>query len=190
VKSKLTCWIVGIVVVLVLAALIVPGRMRAQRADDERNASWFLKTLASAEADFRGNDRDRNGVPDFWTGNVSGLFDLVPPGATEPIGLMEPGIAGADTARADAAPFHGYWFFAMDRDEEGKDYRRGPEKNRHPSKFGFGAFPARSWSGRSRFYINEGNTVFMQLQFEHDEPPLRQWFPDGPRPKGIGIPGG
>jgi hypothetical protein len=162
--------------------------MRAQRADNEWNASWFLKTLAYAEADFQGHDRDKNGLRDFWTGNVCGLYDLVPPCATEPIALMEPGIAGADTARPDATPFHGYLFFAMDRDEEGKDYRQGPEKNRHPSKFGFGAFPARSWSGGPRFYVNEGNTVFME--FEYDAPPLRQWFPDGPRPKGIGIPGG
>jgi hypothetical protein len=186
-KPNLATWIVGSVVVLGLAVLFVPYLAKSKRAGNERHTSNFIKTIASAEADFRGNDRDLNGIQDFWTGNVSGLVDLVPPGAAEPVRLMDPSIAAADTARPGASPCHGYWFYAMDQDEEGRDYRQGSEKNRHPSKFGFGAFPAGSGSGRSRFYINEGNTVFKE---ESEAPPLRRWFPDGPRPKGISIPGG
>src|SRR5438093_367005 len=47
---------------------------RAQGASNERNASATLKSFASAEADFRANDRDNNRVNDFWVADVSGLY--------------------------------------------------------------------------------------------------------------------
>jgi hypothetical protein len=66
----------------------------------ERNASASLKTLASAQADFRGNDRDENKILDFWRGDVAGLYGLVPAGSTEMIKLIEVSVAGADSAPA------------------------------------------------------------------------------------------
>ena len=39
----------------------------------ERNASATLKSFASAQADFRGNDRDVDGIQQFWRGDVAGL---------------------------------------------------------------------------------------------------------------------
>jgi len=74
----------------------------------ERNASASLKTLATAEADFRANDRDGNGVNDYGTGDVYGLYGLIPVTAgstTLPadatstavfIKLVETSAAGAD----------------------------------------------------------------------------------------------
>src|SRR5438552_3594699 len=47
---------------------------RAHVAANERNASATLKSLASAEADFRANDRDVNHVNDFWVADVGGLY--------------------------------------------------------------------------------------------------------------------
>src|SRR5436190_232031 len=46
----------------------------AALAANERSASSSLKTLATAEADFKANDRDGNGLKDFWVGDVSGLY--------------------------------------------------------------------------------------------------------------------
>ncbi|HVR83252.1 MAG TPA: type II secretion system protein, partial [Planctomycetota bacterium] len=63
-----------IAIIAIIAAIAIPGLLSSQRASNERNASTSLKTLTSAEADFRANDRDWNHVNDFWTGDVKGLY--------------------------------------------------------------------------------------------------------------------
>ncbi len=95
-----------IAIIGTVAAISVPGLLAAQRAANERNASASLKTLLTAEVDFKTNDRDGNRMADFWTGDVFGLYGLVPltgplpagdsadPGAG--IALIDPSLAGAD----------------------------------------------------------------------------------------------
>lgn len=71
--------IVGVLIgglVLAAVALSTVGIVTAQRNSNERNASTSLKTLSSAEADFRANDRDWNHVNDFWTADVKGLYTM------------------------------------------------------------------------------------------------------------------
>src|SRR5258708_732588 len=81
-KMARTTWRRSLVMVLAVAfvaAIIVFGVLTlrsADRASNERIASTTLKQFTSAEAEFRANDRDRNGVNDFWTGDVSGLYSL------------------------------------------------------------------------------------------------------------------
>ena len=100
-----------IAIIAIIAAIAIPGLLAAQRASNERNASASLKTLTTAEADFRSNDRDGNLVNDFWTGDVWALYAMIPitGGATAPttgtttdastiIKLIEPAVAGADGA--------------------------------------------------------------------------------------------
>src|SRR5688572_3806154 len=81
--------LIELVVVLAVCAMVValalPGLMSSQRASNESGASASLKTLASAQADFRQNDRDGNKVQDFWTADVAGLYGVVPAGETEMI---------------------------------------------------------------------------------------------------------
>ncbi|MBI3857014.1 MAG: hypothetical protein HY293_15110, partial [Planctomycetes bacterium] len=48
--------IVVCAVILLIAFIAVPGFLSSQRASHERGASASLKTLSSAEADFRAND--------------------------------------------------------------------------------------------------------------------------------------
>ena len=129
-------------IVLVIAAIAVPGLLSSQRASNERNASTALKTLSSAEADFRANDRDWNHVNDFWTGDVKGLYTMT---AAEVRGAgtapMDPSIKliEVESAAADADPTlvpaggenaalsqpaaarKGYWFAALLRDQSVKD---------------------------------------------------------------------
>ena len=175
---SLATWIVGIVLVVILAALIVPGLMSSQRASNERSAAAMLKTLTSAESDFRANDRDGNGVQDFWTKDVAGLYHLVPPGTSEPIRLISKDLSNADPTRPGAKAMPGYWFEAMDKDQDGLDYRQGSGKDRNPTRLGFFARPEDRSTGRNVFYINEGNTIFK----EPLEAPLRrQWFPVDPK---------
>src|SRR6476620_6119361 len=93
-----------IAIIAVIAAIAIPGLLSSQRASNERNASTSLKTLTSAEADFRANDRDGNKVNDFWTANVSGLYTMTSAAVsgssnstTDPsIKLIELSIASAD----------------------------------------------------------------------------------------------
>ena len=52
--------------------------------------------MASAEADFRANDRDGNRIQDFWTGDVAQLYGMRSVGSTEMIKLIEISLAGAN----------------------------------------------------------------------------------------------
>jgi type II secretory pathway pseudopilin PulG len=164
-------WAVALAIVLSVAAVAVPGLLSSQRAANEREAATMLKTLASAEADFRANDRDANGVNDFWTGDVTGLYSLKTSGRE--LRLIERG-----TAEADSCPIHmlcwpyrprsGYYYQALEADdnENGETYFQDTGGNprmgdvHHLSKFGFGTYPASGRDEKYSFIINEHNTVF------------------------------
>jgi type II secretory pathway pseudopilin PulG len=97
-------WVVVLVVLLIVAALAIPGFFSSGRMSNQQNASSRLHTLCSAEADFRASDRDGNHVNDFWTGDVKSLYTLTsaavpgPRGGTEdpPIKLIGLSLAAAD----------------------------------------------------------------------------------------------
>jgi type II secretory pathway pseudopilin PulG len=174
----------------VVAALLIPGLSSSMRASNDRNASASLKTLASAEADFRSNDRDGNGVRDFWTGDVAGLYCIAAatgrPGSREPIKEIEVSVAGADSdplsppgdlypvsirTYAEPRPKAGYWYWALREDasempparyrqDTGGKPSAGPFYNKN--RFGFLCYPDRRDSGKYVFIINEGNTVFQK----------------------------
>jgi len=105
--------VVGIIAIL--AAIAVPGLVSSQRSANERNASTSLKTVATAEADFRSNDRDGNRVADYWTGDVAGLCLIAPQVGNSPpsgpltyaagIRLLDTSVAGADGAFAGGAAY-------------------------------------------------------------------------------------
>lgn len=146
--------LVAAFVALALAGL----RPHAGREAAERSAAAALRSVAFAEEDFRTNDRDRNGVLDYWTADLAGLHGFHPPGETAPLRLISAELAGADDRRPDAAPFGGYWFSAGDR---GLDNLFSPPPGipRHPDRFGFTAYPA----GRTRgaiLGVNESTPVY------------------------------
>jgi prepilin-type N-terminal cleavage/methylation domain-containing protein len=93
-----------IAIIAVIAAIAIPGLLSSQRASNERNAATSLKTLTSAEADFRANDRDANKISDYWTGDMKSLYTLSTaaiPGASNltsdpAIKLIELSLATAD----------------------------------------------------------------------------------------------
>ncbi len=142
----------------------LPSHRAGERASNERNAAHFIKTLASAEADFRANDRDGNGVQDFWTADVSGLYSIAR--------LIDREVAEADARPrvplvSKPIPYHGYYFVAMetdnseDQDETLRQYTdKKSGKVHHPAKFAFCAYPAEfGVTGRNTFIVNEGNTI-------------------------------
>jgi prepilin-type N-terminal cleavage/methylation domain-containing protein len=178
-----------IAIIAIIAAIAIPGLLQSQRASNERNASASLKTLATAEADFRANDRDGNHVNDFWTGDVSNLYAIFPPGAagnpSAIIKLVELSVGGADAIPlgvvagpagaaygslafinyAQPQPKAGYWYetLVLDNSNAGAPYAAttdGGANVHNNSSFGFMAWPDTFNSGRNAFIINEGNTIF------------------------------
>ena len=162
----------GIFIAVVLAAAIggclfplwLSEHRSAQRMERERLVFTALKNLASAEADFRFNDRDGNRVNDYWTADLSELYR---------VGLIERGVAEADARPLQPlvprpAPYQGYFFEALLLDESQSppeayaqitDGKSGKVHNLH--RFGFVAYPAGPESdGIFLFLINENNTVF------------------------------
>jgi hypothetical protein len=131
------------VFVVGLASLAIPGWHSSQRASNERQASSAMKTLCSAEADFRANDRDGNGVLDFWTADVKGLYTMTSAaerGASpsHAIKLIDVSVAAADAdgafvaAGGENVPLSaftrskardGYWFLTMLTDQNEGDTR-------------------------------------------------------------------
>ncbi len=179
--------------IAIIAAIAIPGLLASQRASNERNASASLKTLATAEADFRANDRDGNRVNDFWVGDVAGLYGMTPVSVKgngdEMLKLIELSIAGADFAPledgaaggeyagieryATPGPKAGYHFAVMEGNAQGKPYHAGTHRNER--EFGFSAFPATRSSGKSTFILNEDNTIFKRPS---DFSPVDGWPAD------------
>jgi len=117
----------------------------AMRAANERSASASLKAICAGQADFRSNDRDGNQVQDFWTGNLAGLYGILPVGSTEMIKLIDITLAGADFQYNDSTPAAilgdvglgevpptefmvvsqkaGFFYKALDTDQDGSAYR-------------------------------------------------------------------
>lgn len=178
----------GLALVAVVVAIAIPGLIQSNRASGERSFGSSLRILATAEADFRSNDRDGNKVMDYWTGDVAGLYCIAPgPGAPNPanaIKLIELSIAGADSdplkgvtdppyvplsSFIESRPKGGYWAWALREDASvtpPERYRQEPKAQSPGSRyyntkaFGFIAYPERREWGRMAFIINEGNTMF------------------------------
>ena len=181
---------VVIAVIAIIAALAIPALLSAQSAANERNAHASLKTIVTAQIDFRSNDRDGNRIPDYWTGDISGLYGMtnlvVPGNADELVKLIDISVAAADTNPlpdgsaggelrgisniTQIDPKAGYWYGVLDMNaQEGFDYQvdtwgnppMGEVHNRQ--RFGAIVYPDEiQKSGRSCAIISELGTIFLR----------------------------
>lgn len=139
------------------------ARGQSRRGSNERTVGGVLKALASAEAQFRGLDADGNGIQDYWTGDVAGLYRW---------GLIDRATAMADLRPIvplcpRPVPRDGYFFVALELDrslDPPEAYRQttdpasGPVHNLR--RFGFIAIPAEPGvTGTLVAVINEGNSM-------------------------------
>ncbi len=143
---------------------IAGGVLVHNKSSNDRNASASLKTLTSAQADFRSNDRDGDQKLDYWVGDVAGLYCIETNG--QPIKLIEVSVAGADVAPktnvakwATPSSKAGYSYAVIPFKADGTPYDEG--NGRNPSAFAFCAFPAKyeSWS-RYTLIVDEANTIY------------------------------
>jgi len=130
---------------LVLALSVGCDARNDTGPDGQDKAFRALAGLNSAEIDYLEKDLDKNGIRDFWTGDVSGLFQY--------------GLIPREVAEADAFPlhplvkqpkaYHGYLFVSLEWDDseqipenllQDTDEKSG--KVHHKSRFAFCAFPA------------------------------------------------
>lgn len=124
---------------------------RGRMGSNERNAVGTLAAIWIAQENFKANDVDRNGVGDYWTGDVSGLYWISNPATMKPTAcLSDLGAVYADLftfndaggtfqgidndadgdpdteymlpAGIPRAPKTGYWYQAMIEDEHGNAY--------------------------------------------------------------------
>ena len=163
---------------------VIAGAGAGDIASNERNGSVTLKTLTTAQADFRSNDRDGNRVCDFYVRDVAGLYALkgaqgketdAKPGqegdSAVIMKLIEPAVAKADATEdkweypvlggPEMEPKSGYLFAVLKSYEEGevKSYHDGSGRN--TDRFGFVAYPAEyGVSGKLTFLVNEDNTIW------------------------------
>jgi hypothetical protein len=134
----------------------------ARHSNGERSPAAYLKTLATAQADFRANDRGKTHEQVFWREDVAGLYGLNPGGGTvqDFIKLIEFSVALADDRPkidldrlGEKRPKNGYWYRAI--------LKKGEPPIQASSQFACCAFPARySATRRWTYIIDEGNTIY------------------------------
>jgi hypothetical protein len=140
-------------------------------ATNERAAVASLKSLVIAEMDFKKNDRDGNGLHDFWVGDVSSLYRYT--NASKEIKLIDKTLADADVVPLKTqnlaplklekpVPKAGYLFTVLSKygdKEKTEAYHAGGFRNEH--KFGFAAYPAEyGKSGRATFVVGESGVIW------------------------------
>lgn len=147
----------------VAGALTWSSLRESRRTRNEMEASNSLRILAAAEAEYRAKDRDGNGVPDFWTADVTGLYAA---------GLIDRALAEADSEPLvplvpRPVPYKGYYFRALVADNSDRfagPYRQETDRKsgkvHHLTKFGFIAFPAEPGvTGKYMWIVNENNST-------------------------------
>jgi hypothetical protein len=128
-----------------------------------RNASTSLKTIASAQADFRANDRDWNHENDYWRADVAGLYAFEVQGYA--LKLIELSVASADdrpttniAAFAEKSPKAGFWYRALPH---------AGESPRGPDRFAACTFPVSLEAGRWGTYVISEDNVIRKRKLGH-----------------------
>jgi hypothetical protein len=154
-----------------------------QIVNNEPSAIASLKMLVSSEAVWLQQDADGNGIKDYWTYDVSCLHRMYRADNATKISFIAIDHARADANTAETgdfgsfpliedwtdialAPRNGYYFQAMELDENDEPYNQeevGETKIKatNRTKFGFVAYPAEyGRTGRRTFIVNEQGTIY------------------------------
>jgi hypothetical protein len=121
---------------LAMSTIAAPmGGCSENHGTQERAAVQALGILRQAEEEFQSKDIDKNGVRDYWTGDVVGLYRY---------GLIPRELAEADAAPLQKLadhprPYHGYLFLALDSDDMDEPSAAGKVHNRET--YWYCAFP-------------------------------------------------
>jgi len=165
-----------IAVIAVIAAISMPMLFASQRASNERNASASIKVVLTANLDYRTNDRNDDGMPNYWCASIAGLYTTTD-GLGQELRLIDVTVALAD-ADADqegggtfpaigssldgtpTKPKAGYWYEDIETSETGEEYDDDDDDhNNH--RFGYACWPdAHNGSGKVVFIVNQTGVVY------------------------------
>jgi hypothetical protein len=142
-------------------------------AANEFQAQAQICLLLDLSHTLRANDLEANNSNDYWTGDVSGLFRLIPSKQKDPMMLISKEVALADATPLPAGPekgggtmgdllgpkpvpYRGYFFTVLKKSTFGGEVQVLNEgTNHHPSNLGFCAYPAEyGKTGRRTFVIS------------------------------------
>ena len=148
--------------VLLIAVAMLPGLMTSYRPSVERKPDTSLKTIVSAQEEFRRTDSDGDGIRPFWRADVTGLYTSRPGGdpAKPILKLIELSVAVADDRPHNndieqysvRSPKAGYWFLTI---------RHADEQVPAPDRYAVIAFPEKyPESGRYTFIVDERKDIF------------------------------
>ena len=147
----------GSVGLALLAALVLSGCDHSERASYERGVAALLKTIISAQQDFRANDRDGNGLEDFWRKDIAGLYSLRGKDG-KPLALIHPSTALADDRPQPgrelgptSVPWCTYRFRVL---------RFADEKTPDPQRWAACAVPGREGDCRYVFIVSHVGLIF------------------------------
>lgn len=133
-----------------------------------------LRTLADAEREFHDSDADRNGILDYWTGDISGLRRLLVEG--KPLDMIDASFTELDAKPLSDAPWLArhelntsdrkpdYLLAAVKLDAAGlplaQQSENAPLVARNPDHFAFCAYP-RTYgrTGRQTYLITEDGRI-------------------------------
>ena len=179
-------WIgVGIPLVLVFVGVLrLPAIIDGYREENDRKVIGVLKLLHKVEYSYAAYDADRNGLEDFWTGDVA---DLIDGGSKQEAamgvgrGSLLPLPDSRKIAEADAAPIkprvenpiplHGYYFIAIERNltfsEAEQNYKIDTDgsgnKVHNKARFAFCAYPAKyDLTHKFTFVMNKGGYLIVR----------------------------
>jgi hypothetical protein len=136
-----------------------------------------LLTIGMAQYDFRYNDLDKNGKPDYWRADVAGLYKFRPD-------LIDLSLALADDrGRTDLSPYtkgvippapdSGYYVRALRFEDEADD-------RRSPDCYAICTFPSSLSAGSSMFIVSH-ERIYFGRRFEGKAP---EYFPKDPEKDG------
>jgi hypothetical protein len=171
------CILLGVFVLA--ASLVVPGLFIKTRIPFESGAAAKLKVIASAQRDFRDNDRDGSGATRYWRKDIAGLHAIKGKDG-KPIDLIPKSFALADdrpqpeNQLAPTPPHCDYYRF--------RALRFGDEKTPDPNRWAACAVPGREGDCRYVFIISHDNIVFRKfadqvrnLELYPADPPKEGW---------------
>jgi len=132
-----------------------------------------MKTIHTAQEEFRQKDSDKNGAHDYWCQDVAGLYALSPEG--KPLMFITEELAKADLRPAARLPWKegpvpavGYWVAALPFSDKKSDRNR----------FAVCAWPSEPMAGTWTFVMSHSGVIYGKECL----PPLT--YPENPSREG------
>ena len=162
-----------VAIIAIIAAIAIPSLLRSRIAANETSCQSALKQFVSTQSSWRQTDSDRNGVQDYWTRDLAGLYAMTDAAGNayryidvnlakaDPIGVINYPALGAPEDKS------GYGYFVMIADEAGNPYQTDIDGDgnafEHPSKFAYVGVPrVYSTTGVRQYVTNEEGVVYQQ----------------------------